>query len=776
MLEVRLSVLRRFVSVMAACAALTSLAQAQSVQPVFRFTPAGTTTDGASPVMVVEHPSGLLYGVTAAGGTFSSGTLFSASLTGTVTTLHMFAGGAGDGAEPDELLVGADSNLYVTTTRGGANGCGAILSSSPSGVTALLYSWECSARGRIVHAAGGRVYFFTSSGGALGGGSFSFLTVGSGVTDLYDFPVSGCTAPSVRTRVVNGEFYGAGSGCVFGLSLAGSLHVVDNDLSRYDEVSALLLGRDGFLYIARWQTTCLVFYYCNWPSVLIRAARDGSSVATVFSGGGIFDWLAQAPDGSLISQWRTYSRTCMQGPCTVTYGGPMLVRFTNSTTVDGQSLAVTPTSAFITAANGLLYGFGHEGDPATPALYALAPVEFPPNVESGGEVTTPDALVAGVPTTWTAARTLLGPNPQYRFWVLSDIGWRIVQDYSPDPVLRWTPARSGQYAVQVWTRAADSPAEWDGFQGTGGFMVAPAPVLTVNKVAAVPQLPPTTGVQTTFAAEAAGGVGPLQYQFYLLEPGSGWRVLQSWSTAASVAWTPLVAGTYVLQVWVRSANSNAAYDAWRGIGPFVVAPGPLSLASIDADRPLPVGAGTTVTWMATPAGGSGAPLEYAFYRYNQGAAAWTLVRPYSPSPQWSWTPVVHDAGTYWLQVWARRQGVTAPYDAWRATSPFTVTTGPLAVSLSSSLSNASAVPALTPITWRWSATGASGPVEYMVWRLNRRTATWSVLQAYGSGTSITWTPTLNDAGLWSLQVWARIVGSTQAYEAWVGTGDLLVEP
>jgi hypothetical protein len=83
-----------------------------------------------------------------------------------------------------------------------------------------------------------------------------------------------------------------------------------------------------------------------------------------------------------------------------------------------------------------------------------------------------------------------------------------------------------------------------------------------------------------------------------------------------VTWTPLVSGSYNMQVWVRSAGSSASYEAWQGSGPFVVRSGPLKVVEVIADRAFPVGPGTAVTWTATSAGGDGTPVEYKFWRYS----------------------------------------------------------------------------------------------------------------------------------------------------------------
>ncbi len=111
---------------------------------VFRMTPAGVVTilhafaggaaDGASPDQsgVLQASDGNLYGVTyyggafSGGGAFGGGVLYRLTLAGTFTLLHSFGGGA-DGDRPEgQLIQGTDGKLYGVTRNGGSSGDGAV--------------------------------------------------------------------------------------------------------------------------------------------------------------------------------------------------------------------------------------------------------------------------------------------------------------------------------------------------------------------------------------------------------------------------------------------------------------------------------------------------------------------------------------------------------------------------------------------------------------------------------------------------------------------------
>jgi uncharacterized repeat protein (TIGR03803 family) len=109
---------------------------------VFKVDPSGVETilhsftfgaDGCAPTGgLVMDSSGNLYGVTEAGGTNNSGTIFKIDTAGNETVLHTFGTGLdGDGVNPiGGLLIDAAGNFYGTTSGGGI-GWGTVFSLVP---------------------------------------------------------------------------------------------------------------------------------------------------------------------------------------------------------------------------------------------------------------------------------------------------------------------------------------------------------------------------------------------------------------------------------------------------------------------------------------------------------------------------------------------------------------------------------------------------------------------------------------------------------------------
>jgi hypothetical protein len=75
----------------------------------------------------------------------------------------------------------------------------------------------------------------------------------------------------------------------------------------------------------------------------------------------------------------------------------------------------------------------------------------------------------------------------------------------------------------------------------------------------------------------------------------------------------------------------------------------------------------------------------------------------------------------------------------------------------------------TPVTWTAVASSSLGPVEYKFYICKKGT-TWVLGQDYSTSNTFMWIPQPADAGAPNyIQVWVRAVGSTAAYEAYLGT-------
>lgn len=226
----------------------------------------------------------------------------------------------------------------------------------------------------------------------------------------------------------------------------------------------------------------------------------------------------------------------------------------------------------------------------------------------------------GRPSTWTVAPNG-GHLPLFKFWLYTEAtrSWSVLQDYSAENVVTWTPDTLGRYLIQVWGRNADSPAPYDAWIGSGFFTVT-TDTLELRSVTPNVTMPVGVGTPISWTALASGGTA-VEYQFWLYEEGAGWSVVRDDSTASIATWTPARPGRYALQAWVRTVGESAKWTAWKGTPLFSVLPFPNVTGTWTLTRygdsfwgytTFTVGlvqSGTALTGWMSPVGGAGTPVE-----------------------------------------------------------------------------------------------------------------------------------------------------------------------
>ena len=247
---------------------------------VFKITPGGALAtlysfcsqsgciDGKEPYGgLVQASNGDFYGTAWMGGTDGFGTVFKITPSGTLTTLHSFAGPPTDGENPLAVLVQASNgDLYGTTSTGGTNNDGTVFKITPSGTLMTLYSFcsqsNCtdgaSPTAGLVQATNGELYGTTQERGANGkGGTIFKISPGGTLTTLYSFcSQSGCAdggGPYAGlVQDTDGDFYGAAEyhgangnyGTVFSLAVGLGPFVETQPVSGQVGAVVKILGTD----------------------------------------------------------------------------------------------------------------------------------------------------------------------------------------------------------------------------------------------------------------------------------------------------------------------------------------------------------------------------------------------------------------------------------------------------------------------------------------------------------------------------------------------------
>jgi uncharacterized repeat protein (TIGR03803 family)/YVTN family beta-propeller protein len=231
----------------------------------------GGSTDGASPNGALLNINDLFWGTTTAGGANGDGTVFTYDIDGTETVWHSFNGGPADGANPNAGLNFGTTlgTLYGTTTNGGANGDGTVFKIELAhGLQTVIYSFKGGpADGAHPHAGllqpkESNLYGTTTSGGATGNGTVFKITKFGAETVLHSFGQSGDGAlPYASLINVRGTLYGttilggaSGSndlGTVFAITTSGTetvLHTFVGSPNDGQLPYAALINVNGTLY------------------------------------------------------------------------------------------------------------------------------------------------------------------------------------------------------------------------------------------------------------------------------------------------------------------------------------------------------------------------------------------------------------------------------------------------------------------------------------------------------------------------------------------------
>ncbi len=228
-------------------------------------------TDGDTiyPTTAFVPIAGTLYGT-------SGYSVYSASTSGVIHTLHKFTGYPNDGEDSNQMIA-VGGALYGATFRGGAHKFGAVYTITTAGSESLLYSFQDVPDARYPQAGlvnlGGTLYGTTDSGGTgkckhvhegktliRGCGTvFKILPSGSGTESvLYSFlgDVDGAY-PQAGLTAVKGTLYGttsagggSGGGTLFRITTDGKktiLHGFGHGTDGSDPVGGLVYF-DGMLY------------------------------------------------------------------------------------------------------------------------------------------------------------------------------------------------------------------------------------------------------------------------------------------------------------------------------------------------------------------------------------------------------------------------------------------------------------------------------------------------------------------------------------------------
>ena len=231
------------------CGTIFKLSRAGQFTTIYKFCSQSINNaclDGMFPIFnLVQANNGNFYGMTYDGGN-GWGNIYEITAAGKLSQIYSFCSqpNCADGRSPGApLTLGADGNLYGTTSSGGAYGGGTAFRITPSGNFTTLYSFcnfgngSCpdgsSPSSGVIQATDGNLYGTATLGGNVnlglcfgtGCGTAFQINGDNQLTNLYTFCAqASCTDgafPEALMQATNGSLYGltgkGGSpGCVVG--------------------------------------------------------------------------------------------------------------------------------------------------------------------------------------------------------------------------------------------------------------------------------------------------------------------------------------------------------------------------------------------------------------------------------------------------------------------------------------------------------------------------------------------------------------------------------
>ena len=288
--------------------------------------------DGSTPKGdVVKASNGLYYGITEFGGTGGAGVLFSYNpVNGTYAVLHNFVS-ATSGAQPVRgPVIANNGRLYGTCSTGGANNVGTLWEYNIS-TSAFSKRFDFDAlttaagrgstpRGRLMVHSNGTIYGVTQLGGLNGTGCiFSYSAGGTASTKVYNFPALPAVATGNRpiTGLTQSGTLMYGFTANGGANGHGTIYSFNTTGNVYTRLYDFAASGSGRAPLAEFTAVSGVLY--------ATASAGGSN-----SGGTIFSWNI---GGAAFTD---------------------LVHLSNS-------IGYTPLSRLLAASNGLLYGTTSSG-------------------------------------------------------------------------------------------------------------------------------------------------------------------------------------------------------------------------------------------------------------------------------------------------------------------------------------------------------------------------------------------------------------------------------
>ena len=269
---------------------------------------------------------------------------------------------------------------------------------------------------------------------------------------------------------------------------------------------------------------------------------------------------------------------------------------------NGGNLSASGNNVCVKLANSNGQGIAYSATSNTITINSISINSFVPDKAS--------PQLAGIPITLTANASGAS-GILYRFHVFDGTSWSIVQNFSTNNKLSWTPSKSGTYRFSVNVKQSTASDSSIIYKTIDNYVVN-TPKLVINSFVADKASPQLTATPVTLTATASGAFG-VTYRFHVFD-GTSWSIVQNFSTNNKLIWTPSKPGTYRFSVNVKQSTAADSSIIYKTIDNYVVNTPKLVINSFVADKASPQLTATPVTLTATSSGASG--VTYRFHVFD----------------------------------------------------------------------------------------------------------------------------------------------------------------
>ena len=141
---------------------------------------------------------------------------------------------------------------------------------------------------------------------------------------------------------------------------------------------------------------------------------------------------------------------------------------------------------------------------------------------------------------------------------------------------------------------------------------------------------------------AAGGTSPYQYAMVARHSTSSkWTVLKNYSTSNTYTWTPAKTGTYYVSIKVKDSSGTVVSKTQT------IKVSETQLVNNSTVSATTVTKGSSIKFTCAASGGI-SPYQYSISARPTTSSTWTLLRDYSASNTYTWTPT--QTGSYYVRV------------------------------------------------------------------------------------------------------------------------------